>query len=86
MAHPYFEAERCSELTGKSFNRCLDEIYEEEMSARQTMEEAERQHFEQEMQKHYEEELRQYWEQVEPQDGWKSFSEVRVEIKEQEEN
>jgi hypothetical protein len=68
MAHPYFEAERRAELTGKSFNRCLDEIYEEEMIARQEMEEAERQHFEQEMREHYEEESRQYWEQMEPKE------------------
>jgi hypothetical protein len=46
VAHSYFEAERRAELTGKSFNRCLDEIYEEEMSARQTMEEAECQYYE----------------------------------------
>jgi hypothetical protein len=65
VAHPYFEAERRAELTGKSFNRCLDEIYEEEMIARQTMEKAEYQHYEYEMQKHYEEESRQYWKQQE---------------------
>jgi hypothetical protein len=61
MPHPYFEAERRAELTGKSFNRCLDEIYEEEMAERQTMEEAERQHYEQEMQKYYEEEAVKLW-------------------------
>jgi hypothetical protein len=69
MANPYLKAEYRAWLTGKSFNRCLDEIYGEEMIARQEMEEAERQHFEKEMREHYEEESRQYWEQMESKEA-----------------
>jgi hypothetical protein len=49
-----FEADRMSDLTGKSFNRCFDELYEQDI--------IERQRYEEEARKYHEDEMRELWE------------------------
>jgi hypothetical protein len=53
--NPVAEAERRSEYTGRSFNKCLDDIWEEDMDRRQ-YEATERQQYEEEMRQEYEKE------------------------------
>ena len=52
-----FEAERLSWLTGKTYNRCLDDLYEEQMIERMRYEKEARQQYEAEMREAYEAEV-----------------------------
>jgi len=49
-----FEAERLSWLTGKSYNRCFDELYEEQMIEQIRLEKEARAHYEAELREQYE--------------------------------